>query len=165
MPADRFPGVWLYNQTLTQSCSLWISGLYFLPVLLKIVSLFEFAFLNFKFFAVLAVCCAVSFFSSCGGKTRALSSYSTWASRCCGFSWCGAWALGVQALMVVACGSVAVACGLWSTGSVVVEHGLCCPAAYGVFPDQGSNLCLLHWQADSFPLSHQGRPKFAFHNH
>ena len=26
----------------------------------------------------------------------------------------------------------------------------------GFFPTQGSNLCLLHWQADSLPLSHQG---------
>ena len=25
-----------------------------------------------------------------------------------------------------------------------------------IFPNQGSNLCLLHWQADSLPLSHQG---------
>ena len=28
----------------------------------------------------------------------------------------------------------------------------------GVFPIQGLNLSLLHWQADSSPLSHQGRP-------
>ena len=26
----------------------------------------------------------------------------------------------------------------------------------GIFPDQGSNLCLLHWLAGSLPLSHQG---------
>ena len=26
----------------------------------------------------------------------------------------------------------------------------------GIFPTQGSNLCLLCWQADSLPLSHQG---------
>ena len=25
----------------------------------------------------------------------------------------------------------------------------------GIFPTQGSNLCLLHWQVNSFPLSHQ----------
>ena len=31
-----------------------------------------------------------------------------------------------------------------------------CPTAPGIFPDQGQNLCLLHWQADSLPLSHQG---------
>ena len=31
----------------------------------------------------------------------------------------------------------------------------------GIFPTQGSNLhllCLLHWQADSLPLSYQGSP-------
>ena len=28
----------------------------------------------------------------------------------------------------------------------------------GIFPTQGSNLNLLHWQADSLPLSHLGRP-------
>ena len=26
----------------------------------------------------------------------------------------------------------------------------------GIFPTQGSNLCLLHWQVDSLPLSHLG---------
>ena len=30
--------------------------------------------------------------------------------------------------------------------------------ACGIFQGQGSNLCLLHWQADSLPLSHQGSP-------
>ena len=30
----------------------------------------------------------------------------------------------------------------------------------GIFPDQGSNPCLLHWQADSLPLSHLGSPIF-----
>ena len=29
----------------------------------------------------------------------------------------------------------------------------------GIFPSHGSNPCLLHWQADSLPLSHQGRPQ------
>ena len=28
-------------------------------------------------------------------------------------------------------------------------HGLSCSAARGMFPDQGSNPCPLHWQADS----------------
>ena len=31
-------------------------------------------------------------------------------------------------------------------------------AACGISPDQGWNPCLLHWQVDSFPLSHQGSP-------
>ena len=44
------------------------------------------------------------------------------------------------------------------TGSVVVSHGPSCSAAYGIFPDQGSNPCPLHWQADSQPLCHQGSP-------
>ena len=52
---------------------------------------------------------------------------------------------------------------LWSTGSrhagsVVVAHGPSCSAACGIFPDQGSNPCPLHWQADSQPLHHQGSP-------
>ena len=52
---------------------------------------------------------------------------------------------------------------LWSTdsrrtGSVVVAHGSSCSAVCGIFPDQGSNPCPLHWQADSQPLRHQGSP-------
>ena len=54
---------------------------------------------------------------------------------------------------------------LWSTGSrhagsVIVAHGPSCSAACGIFPDQGSNPCPLHWQADSQPLRHQGSPPF-----
>ena len=29
----------------------------------------------------------------------------------------------------------------------------------GILPDQGSNPCPLHWQADSQPLRHQGSPR------
>ena len=43
-------------------------------------------------------------------------------------------------------------------GSVVVAHGSSCSAACGIFPDQGLNLCPLHWQADSQLLRHQGSP-------
>ena len=56
--------------------------------------------------------------------------------------------------------SVAVVPGLWSTGSVAVVLGLSCPEACGIFLHQGSNLCLLHQQANSLPLSHQGGPVF-----
>ena len=54
---------------------------------------------------------------------------------------------------------------LWSTGSrragsVIVAHGPSCSAACGIFPDQCSNPCPLHWQADSQPLHHQGSPTF-----
>ena len=37
-----------------------------------------------------------------------------------------------------------VALGLWSTGSIVVAHGLSHFPACGIFTNQGSNLCLLH---------------------
>ena len=43
--------------------------------------------------------------------------------------------------------------------SVIVAHGPSCSAACGIFPDQGSNPCALHWQADSQPLRHQGSPR------
>ena len=43
-------------------------------------------------------------------------------------------------------------------GSVIVAHGPICSAACGIFPDQGSNPCPPHWQADSQPLRHQGSP-------
>ena len=31
-----------------------------------------------------------------------------------------------------------------------MAHGLGCPEACGIFPDQGSNPCLLRWQAGFF---------------
>ena len=55
--------------------------------------------------------------------------------------------------------------GVWAQwlqfpGSLVWAHRLSRPSACGIFPDQGSNPCLLHWQADSLPLSHQGSPLY-----
>ena len=77
----------------------------------------------------------------------AFSSWGEWAtlhccaraSHCGGLSYCRAWAVGARA-------------------SVVVAHRLSCSAACGIFLDQSSNLCPLHWQADSSPLCHQGSP-------
>ena len=43
-------------------------------------------------------------------------------------------------------------------GSAAVAHEPSCSAVCGIFPDQGSNPCPLHWQADSQPLRHQGSP-------
>ena len=45
-------------------------------------------------------------------------------------------------------------------GSVIAAHGPSRSAACGIFPDQGSNPCPLHWQADSQPLRHQGSPRY-----
>ena len=56
-------------------------------------------------------------------------------------------------------GSVVVLPRLQSEGSVFVAHELRFSAACGISPDQGSNPGLLHWQADSLSLSHQGIPR------
>ena len=37
-----------------------------------------------------------------------------------------------------------------------MAHGPSRSAACGIPPDEGSNPCPLHWQADSQPLRHQG---------
>ena len=87
-----------------------------------------------------------------------LSSCGAQASHCCGFSCCGAWTLGRWA-------SVVAMCRLSSCGSQALEHRLsgCSTQAQQLHHrqdllDQGSNPCLLHWQADSFLLSYQGSP-------
>ena len=104
--------------------------------------------------------CCDGFFSSCD-EWGLLSS--------------GVWILVAMASLVVehghqACrlqqlwhvGSVLVAPGLQSTGSVVAAHRLSCFRARGIFLDQGSNTCFLHWQVDSLPMSHQGCPQDTF---
>ena len=67
--------------------------------------------------------------------------------RCCAraFSNCGEWGQ----LFIAVRGLLIVVCGLQSAGSVVVVYGLSCSAACGIFPDQSSSPCSLHWQADS----------------
>ena len=63
-------------------------------------------------------------------------------------------------------GSVVVAPGIQNTGSVVVVHRLSCSVTCGIFLDHGSNPCLLIWQVDSLPMSHQGSPsKNIFKSH
>ena len=71
------------------------------------------------------------------------------------FSSCGEWgplSNEMHQLLIV---SLAVEAHL----AVGVIHGLTCLTACGIFPDQGSNLHPLHWQAASQPLDHQGSPK------
>ena len=48
-------------------------------------------------------------------------------------------------------------------GSATVAHGPSRSAACEIFPDQVSNPCPLHWQADSQPLRHQGSPPHVFY--
>ena len=53
----------------------------------------------------------------------------------------------------------AMASLMWGTGaSVAVVHGLRCPAACGIFLNQGSNSCLLPTHDDSNPLCHEAGP-------
>ena len=74
------------------------------------------------------------------------------------------------------CGLCAQACltllgphGLWPTGSSVHEDspgkntGVGCPfLLQGIFPTQGLNPSLLHWQTDSLPLAPPGKPLITF---
>ena len=96
------------------------------------------------FLAVLSLCCCVDFFLV--AASVGYSSYRAQASHCGGFLLLSG-AFGVWAAVVAAP-------RLEST--VVEVHSLSYPKACGIFLDQGSNLCLLHWQVDSLPLSHQG---------
>ena len=63
-------------------------------------------------------------------------------------------------VLVVACRIFIMSCRIFSCGAqiLVVAHRVSCSEACGIFPNQGSNLCLLHWQVDSLPLSRQGSP-------
>lgn len=66
-----------------------------------------------------------------------------------------------RASVLVALGLGTCAPGLWSAGSVVVEHGLSCSGTW-IFLVQGSDLCLLCSQADSLPLEPQRSPSLYF---
>ena len=62
------------------------------------------------------------------------------------FSGCG------EQGLLVAVASLVAEPRLETMGSVVWAHGLCCPEACGIFPDQRSNPSPLHRQA----LGHRG---------
>ena len=76
-----------------------------------------------------------SLLSSCGGRVSHRS----------GFSCCSTQALRAQAQQ------------LWHTGLAAQQQ-------CGIFLNQGSNLCPLHWQADSSPLGHQRSPSTLLFN-
>ena len=78
----------------------------------------------------------------CAGSLLPCGTLLAPASHCSGFS-CEAWALGC-------------------VGSAVVAHWLSCPVACGLFLDEDSKLCPLHWQVDSLPLDPPGKSWIAF---
>ena len=106
-------------------------------------------------------CCSRAFSSCSEQGLLALATHrllTAEASPSSGFSSCAAQALGAWA-------SAIAARGLSSCVSRDLEHRLSScgaraqlPTAHGIFPDQGWNLCPLHWRADSYPLFHQGSP-------
>ena len=110
-----------------------------LPVSLQSITLhslsFKFKIHLFIYLAVLGLRCCVGFFSSYSGRGL-LSGCSMRVSH--RFS--------------------LVQHRLQRTGSVVVVHRLCCSRVCRIFLHQGSNPCLLNWEADSLPMSHQGNP-------
>ena len=69
-------------------------------------------------------------------------------------SWCAGLSLS-RPLLLRSTGSTCA-------GSAIVAHGPSRSLACGIFPDQGSNPCSLHRQADSQPLRHQGSPTSLF---
>ena len=77
------------------------------------------------------------------------------------FSSCGKLGLRLVAEheLLTAVSSLVAEHGLQSLDSVVVAHGLSCSAACRIFLGQGSNLCPLNWQADSYLLYHRGSPR------
>ena len=70
------------------------------------------------------------------------------------FSSCGKWG----PLFIAVCGASHYRGLSRRACSVIVAHGPSRSTACGILPDQGSNPCPLHWQADSQPLRHQGSP-------
>ena len=91
---------------------------------------------------MLGLCCCVQALSSCS-EWGSLSRFGAQASRCRGFFCCG--------------GRAVVHTAFSSCGT-----RLSCPAASGIFLDQGSNPWPLRWQVDSYPLYHQGSPASLF---
>ena len=86
----------------------------------------------------------------------------------CDFAGCSYWQLLLLVVhgLLIALASLVAEHGLEThrlqqlqhEGSAVV-HWLSCSTACGIFPNEGSNTCPLHWQMDYYPLDHQGSPK------
>ena len=110
---------------------------------------------------MLGACCCMDF--SLVVRNRGFSlAVAVWASHCGGFSCCRAQAPGCTGFSN---------CGMWvqwlwlqslEHRLSIVVHGLSCSLPCGIFLDQGLNPCLLHWQADSLSVSHQGSPAPSF---
>ena len=116
------------------------------PITILIVSVFFFNFYLFIYLFIHLWLCWV--FVSVRGLSPVVASGGHSSSRCAGLS-------PSRPLPLRSTGSR-------RAGSAIAAHGRSCSVACGIFPDQGSNPCPLHWHADSQPLRHQGSPQFVF---
>ena len=129
-PADSSCGFWAQCWAVQAwlFCSVWnLSSLIRDGTCAPCIARQIFFLMYLLFLPALGLHCYVWVFSSCS-KQRLLSSCHVWASLVAEHGLQGAWT------------SAAVAHGL---SSCVVQ--VSCPAARGLFPDQGWNLCRLHW--------------------
>ena len=110
----------------------------------KDISGMEVYFYWFIYLAASGFHCCTWAFPTCAKWGPALPC-SAWASHCCDFSCCGARALGAWASVVAACRLSSCV----TQASVVAAREPSSSVACGLFLDQGSNPCPLHWQADS----------------
>ena len=128
----------------------WGGGVDGLPILL---------FLEISFF-FLSLFNNLIYLFGCAGSSLLQGLFSSYLRVF--FSW---WCAGFLLQQLLLLGSVVSRTSglqqLWYVGSVVEVHGHNCPSTCGIFPDQGSNPCLLHWQADSLPF-HEGSPEVSF---
>ena len=90
-------------------------------------------------------------FIAARGLSLVVASRAYYQLQCADFSlwWLllGRQALGAQTSVVAVLRLSSCSSWIQRTGSVA--HRLSCSAACGIFPDQGLNLCPLHWQAES----------------
>ena len=141
-PSLSLPEAKVLNQSFEAQSLVFFCFYFYYHYFLKFIYLLIYFWLHWVFVAArrLSLVATSSGYSSlqCAGfSLRWLLLLRSTGSRRAGFSSCGTRA------------SVVVARGLQSTGSVLVVHGLSCSTACEIFPDQGLNPCLLHWQADS----------------
>ena len=126
-------------------CTDWITILFIYEVWLYLNCIYFYSF-GFFFFKIIYLfylwLCQV--FVSVRGLSLVVASGDHSSSRCTGLSLSRPLLLGST--------------GSRRAGSVIVAHEPSCSVACGIFPDQGSNPCPLHQQADSQPLRHQGSP-------
>ena len=116
---------------------------------------FLFYFIFFKLWVYLFIYLFIYFwlcwvFVSVRGPSPAAASGSHPSSRCAGPS-------PSRPLLLRSTGSR-------RAGSAIVAHGPSRSAACGILPDQGSNPCPPHQQADPQPLRHQGSPQLSLNS-